>query len=246
MADPNIDPFAEIGGGVYNAATKAWLPKDHPEALALQQAGAPAPAAPGATAPTSGAPLAQQAQGAATVSATPGAAPTGPTANQGTQDVARNSYLAMATQSRVPAANDPIVRRQADAYAAQEERARRSSQADAAEALGPYATGAVRGADRMLTERAGARAGQFEADLVGREVNARRAEIMAALQGLSGFISEDQRQALQRELSRLSADLETGRLGQQDRQFSDQLGYQIGRDEADYNRDIIRLLLGGA
>lgn len=46
------DPFAAIGGGVYNPATGGWVPKNHPEAAALMlpQAAAPAAQAPAAAA----------------------------------------------------------------------------------------------------------------------------------------------------------------------------------------------------
>lgn len=252
--------ISELGNNLYrNDETGQVVDGNHPIYQQWMQAGqakpstappgmaAPAPAA--GAAPTAGggdAPIAAQAQNASTYSQTPGAKPTGPTANAGTQDVARNSYLAMATQSRVPSANDPSIRVPADAFAAQQERARRNAVADSAEAQGPYATGAQRGVERMATERAGQASGSFEAELVQREMTARRAEILQALQGLSGFISEDQRLALQKELAGLSASLESRRLDQSGQQFSDQFGYNIARDEASMNNDIIRLLLGGA
>lgn len=199
----------------------------------------------GASVPGASVPLSQQAAGASTVSGTPGAAPTGPTSNQGSQDVARNSYLAMATQSRVPSRTDPEIRVPADAFAANVDRSVRNQTADAAERQGPYASGAVRGEARMAAERGAVQAGAYEAELVNREVGARRAEIQQALAGLSGFISDDQRMALQRELAQLNARLEQQRLGQQSSQFADTLGFNIAQSEADLNDRALRLILGG-
>lgn len=200
----------------------------------------------GAPVPGAEIPISAQAAGASTVSGTPGAAPTGPTSNQGSQDVARNSYLAMASQARVPDRNDPAIRAASDAFGANVDRSVRNQVSDAAERNGPYASGAVRGEARMAAERGGVQAGAYEAELVNREIGARRMEIQQALAGLSGFISDDQRQALQRELAQLQARLEQQRLGQNASQFADQLGFQVASTEADLNDRALRLLLGSA
>jgi hypothetical protein len=78
---------------------------------------------------------AQIAQSAATQSSTPGAAPTEATANQGTQDVVRNSWLQQATQSTQVDPNDPNIKQQVDPFAAQQERQRRDYESAAAERL---------------------------------------------------------------------------------------------------------------
>lgn len=165
--------------------------------------GSPAPTAPPSG--TNQASINQQAQNASTYSATPNAAPTQQTTNQGTQDVVRNSYLQQATQGTQVDRNDPNFRQQADTYAAGVERARRNYMADQAEGAGPYATGAMRGQARMSAERAGQATGQFEAELVERELLQRRNEIQNALQNLGGMINSDQTRALQQQLADLNA-----------------------------------------
>lgn len=262
--DPNTDPFAAVGGGV-QIQGGTWVPKSHPLA---QQAGAAAssPTTSGSGTATSSTPqsLSQQAAGASTTSSTPGAAPAQTTTNQGTQDVVRNSYLAQATQGTQIDRNDPNFRQQADAFSAGVERQRRNYVADQAEALGPYATGALRGQERMSAEKAGQAVGGFEAELVGRELAQRRSEIQAALEGLRGMVSTDQQAQLQRELAQLDAQMRalginTGastaasdlalreklgigglnldllRLAQQQNQFADTLGFNVADREAYYN-----------
>jgi hypothetical protein len=94
--------------------------------------------------------------------------------------------------------NDPIIRAQADAYSANEERARRNYLGDVAESSGPYAN--MRGEERMSAERLGQRTGSFEAELLGRELVARRNEIQEALNGALGVLTADQARQLQLEL----------------------------------------------
>src|SRR5690606_31774747 len=92
-------------------------------------------------------------------------------------------------------------------FAAAVQRQSRDYLADQAEAAGPYATGALRGQARMASERAGQTIGQFEADLVARELTNRRNEIQSALQNLSGLVSTDQARQLQRDLADIEAEL---------------------------------------
>lgn len=244
----------------------------HPEWEAYQaykqsQPGATQPGAPGAapTAPTANT-VPGQAQAAQTYSGTPGAAPTGPTSNQGTQDVVRNSYLQQATQGTNVDRNDPVIRQQSDAYAAGVERQRRQYLAEQAEKGGPYATGAMRGQERATAAQAGQQIGSFEAQLVGRELDYKRKEILNALDQLGNMVNTDQGMALQRELARLDAqmkelgirsgegiagqelglkrdlgfgglNLDLMRLLSQDRQFSDDLGLRIALAEQSGNQD---------
>jgi hypothetical protein len=104
-----------------------------------------------------------------------------------------------ATQGLDVTRNDPVIRTQADAYAAQEERARRDYLADLAEREGPLAN--LRGETRMAAERMGQRVGSFEAELLGRELTARREEIAQALQQMGGLLSTDQQRELQRQIA---------------------------------------------
>lgn len=230
----SVDPFAEIGGGV-QTPDGSWLPKNHPAAAQYLQS---SQSSQSSTSTTPGAP----------------AAPTDPLSNQALSNTVRSSYLQMAQQSKTPDKNDPALRAQADAFGANVERQKRNYIADQAESLGPMATGALRGQERMASERAGQAAGGFEAELVGREIQARRGEIMQSLQMLSSILSDQERMALQRELAEMDAQLrrlgiETGaradsaRLGEQARQFDNQLGFQIGDREAYYNNQALQYLL---
>lgn len=143
-----------------------------------------------------------------------------------------NMLMGRAKQGLAVDRTNPAVRSQADAYAANEERAKRNALAAMAEKGGPLAN--LTAETRMANERLGQRTGAFESELVGREISARREEIAQALAGMQGMLTEQQRVALQRELGYLDdaarrygidAELSLGR---------DRLGYDIGRSEMDY------------
>lgn len=106
-----------------------------------------------------------------------------------------------ATQGLAINSNDPVIRMQVDAYGAQAERARRDSLADAAEHQGSLAN--LRGEERLGYERRGQQVGAFEAELVGRELQARREEIAQALQLSANFLSTEQHRELQRQIALL-------------------------------------------
>jgi hypothetical protein len=123
-----------------------------------------------------------------------------------TQNAARSTSLFDALSQRANqtlnvGANDPIIRAQTDAYRAEQDRASRNDLADLAEKSGPYAN--LRGEQRLLSERSGQRTGGFQADLMGRELTARRAEISDALQSMGSLLSVDQQRELQREMTLL-------------------------------------------
>jgi hypothetical protein len=113
--------------------------------------------------------------------------------------------------------NDPIIRSQADAYSANQERAKRNYLSDIAEQRGPIAN--IQGERRMASERVGQATGAFEAELMGRELSARRDEIAQALSLMAGRLTSEQALALQRELGLIDAELkrmsiqQTGQLG---------------------------------
>lgn len=113
--------------------------------------------------------------------------------------------LGRVNQGLTPDRNDPAIRAQADAYAANQERARRNYLSDTAERSGPFAN--LRGERRMASERYGAQTGAFEAELLGREVAARRDEVAQALQLLTGRVSAEEEMGLRRELADLEAQL---------------------------------------
>ncbi|HEX6274239.1 MAG TPA: hypothetical protein VFZ53_14460 [Polyangiaceae bacterium] len=249
-------PAAEMTPQQAAAAGLGWVDKNHPLYGTPGYVGStPGSGGAGAAPPTTGyyptgepgtTPINQQNQNAQTYSQTPGAAPSNNTTNQGTQDVVRNTYLQSIQKGTAVDTNDPNFRQQADAYAAGQERARRNaldSAAQAGSAAGGYTTGGDDVERRMIDEAMGRNVGQFEAELVGRELQSRREEIQNALTSLRGMISGDQAMALERELAALDAAIkreslaQTGSLGQQDLNLRDKLGTGA------LNVDLIRAML---
>jgi hypothetical protein len=84
-------------------------------------------------------------------------------------------------------------------------------------------------------ERAGQATGQFEGQLIGRELENRRNEIQHALDSLGNRLTEDQRLALQRELGYLSD--ATSRYGIDKSAESENKRIGLGYDELDWRRD---------
>jgi len=129
--------------------------------------------------------------------------------------------------------NDPVIRAQADAYSANEERAKRNYLADLAEKSGPLAN--LRGEQRMSAERMGYRVGGFEAELMGRELSARREEIATALTELRGLLTDQQRIALQKELSLIDDATRRFQIQSQNEQFLARLGLDIEERNSYWN-----------
>jgi hypothetical protein len=110
-----------------------------------------------------------------------------------------------ATQGTTISREDPNIRQQVAPYAAQEERAKRNYISDVAEREGPLAN--IRGEERMAAERMGQRVGGFEAELIGRELTAKREEITHAIDAALRIGAQDQAQALTLQLAQIDADL---------------------------------------
>jgi len=117
------------------------------------------------------------------------------------RDELYSMLMGRAKQSLAVDRNDPNIRAQADAFSAQQERSRRNFLGDLAERSSPYSTGAQLGQARMTAERAGQASGGFEAELLGREMSARRMEIQSALDSMGSILSNDQKLGLQKELA---------------------------------------------
>jgi hypothetical protein len=248
-------PPAEMTPAQAAAAGLGWVDKNHPLYGTAGYVGAPAAAAaPGATGstPTGTAPggantIPGQAAAASTYSATPGAAPTQNTTNQGTQDVVRNSYLARATAPPNVDPNSQAIRGPADAFAAAQERARRDASSSLAEGMaGSGMTGAQAVEQRLVNERSSqARAG-FEADLVRQEIQTKRDEAAEALKMLAGQISDDQARALQKIIADMDAQLKTQSLqssvglGERELALKDKLGMMGG------NLDLMGMLMNNS
>jgi hypothetical protein len=106
-------------------------------------------------------------------------------------------------QPITPDPNDPTIRRQADAYSAAATRNTRDMLSNMAEHAGPYAN--LTGEERLANERAAQASGGFEAQLIGREQDARRESIQADLQNYGSLLSDDERTQLAEELGLLGA-----------------------------------------
>ncbi len=155
-------------------------------------------------------------------------APAGPSGWTG--DALMQQLMQRATQGAAPSRNDPTIRAQADAYAANEGRASRNYIADLAEKSAGAPVN-LQGEQRMAAERLGQRTGAFESELLGRETDARRQEIQQALQMWGSQLNNDQRLQLERELAQLSNTSHTADRSQQNDQFLRELALR----ESDQN-----------
>lgn len=117
-----------------------------------------------------------------------------------------------ATQSLNVSPNDPAIQGQTDAYRAEQERSKRDYLADTAESAGPFAN--LRGEQRLASERAGQNVGSFQAELMGRELTARRADAAQALQLYANVLSTDQQRDLQRQIALLDQAIAQQQIGQ--------------------------------
>lgn len=220
---PTPDPFAAMGGGFWTG--QQWVPSNHP--LAQPGAGQP-PTQPGAPA-AGGVPP-----------------PTPYTSTPDMQQLQRQQLIALIGQNAVPAADDPIIKRQSEVFAAGQQRAAKQAQDEAAEAAGAEgmgSSGALELRKRAASERAGNAIGAFEADLTNREYVRRKQEIQDYMKMNAATIDADQQRMLQRELAQLDAalrrqgyDVQTS-LGNRELDIRNDLG------QKGIQNDLMRLLL---
>lgn len=135
--------------------------------------------------------------------------------NKARGDALYSTLNERATQGLAVDKNNPAIRQQADAYAANTDRARRNYISDVAEASGPLAN--IRGEERMAAERYGNLTGTFEAELIGRELQAKRDEIAEALRMQGAMLSGDQQRALAQQLAMLDQAIAEAGVGLQAR-----------------------------
>lgn len=131
---------------------------------------------------------------------------------------------------------DPIIKGQVDHYRAESERARRNLQSDMAEggkAMTPTQLA-------MSQERTGRDVGGFQAELMGRELSARRQEISEALALGADFLTEGDRLSLQRELGLLDNEIRKHQLTLQGQDLALRRELGIGG----LGNDLLRTLLG--
>lgn len=166
-------------------------------------------------------------------------------------DALYNTLLDRSQQSLQFDGNDPIIRQQTDAYNANTERSRRNYLADVAESGGPLAN--LRGEQRVSAEHAGQANAGFKAQLMGQELQTRRAEIQDALNSRAQFMSADQQNALQKQLGILQNAIQQqglnndtlrttlqnqqyyAGLGSQNDQFTAQMGFNTADRAAYYD-----------
>jgi hypothetical protein len=154
--------------------------------------------------------------------------------NKTRADALYGQLNARATQGLQVNANDPIIRGQVDAYAAQGERARRGYLSDIAERSGPLAN--IQGERRMAAERLGQGASAFQAELLGRELGSRRDEIAQALAMQGSMLSGDQNRNLQSQLAAMDQAIAEAGVGLQGRGLD--LQRELGNRGLDLQRDL--------
>ncbi len=135
-----------------------------------------------------------------------------------------NQLMQRSTQGLNVDPNDPVIRMQTDAFRAEQERARRNDMSNLAEQSGPNAN--LRGEQRMAAERVGQNVSGLQAQLMGKELTARRDEIAQALQSRQGMLTFEQQQALQLKLAQMDDAIKRMSLSQSDKHFNADLGYR--------------------
>jgi hypothetical protein len=130
--------------------------------------------------------------------------------------------MARAQQSLAVTADDPTIRAQSEPFSAAQDRLARDQIANAAESGGPVQN--IDGTTRMANEKAAVNSGQFTSQLLSREIDSRRQEIQAALTGMQGYITDQDRMGLERELGYLN-------------DATQRFGIQTGADTSRYNAD---------
>lgn len=134
-------------------------------------------------------------------------------------------------QTLTPNAKDPVIAGQVGAFGATQERGARNYINEMAERMGPTAN--IQGERRMASENAAQATGGLQAQLMQNELNARRAEIQAALGQMGGMLSDQERRALEDKLGSGQLALQ-GELGRGNLAINQgQLGLQAA-DRANY------------
>lgn len=164
---------------------------------------------------------------------------------------ATDPYVAAAIQrllSRGEAgtsASDPNIKGPTDAFRAQTDTNVRRTRAALAERAaseglnsGGAGSGAFDSAIQSQLEQQGRDVGSYQGNLMTKEIEAKRQDVIAAL----GFSQGEERNRLSAMLADLNDQLQRAQLGQQNTQFYDTMGYSIGRDNSQYNYLMAQLL----
>jgi hypothetical protein len=142
--------------------------------------------------------------------------------------------------------NDPIIKGQVDAYRNEQTRGARQGQAALAEqaAYKGIPSGTQDAGTAGLYENAGVHTGNFEAQLVSQELQARRAQLTQGLQLALSQNSGDQARQLQAQIAQIDAALRQQTITNQNGQFYDSLGLDAGRLEALLNAQLVNQMQG--
>ena len=157
----------------------------------------------------------------------------------------RDQILKLIGQGPV-SANDPDVRPAIDAYRTASQRGlaqERNAIAERMNQQGLANSGAMDTATQNAMENAGTQQAQFAGNLVAQQALARRNQIADMLRVGAGVMSADDQRALQLQLAQLDAGLRQQTITNQNSQFYDQLGTNVGMFNANMNRQNILDLL---
>lgn len=150
--------------------------------------------------------------------------------NQGQADDLFNFLMGRAKQSQQIDPNDPMIRTQADNYAANLTRQGRRYMSELAERKGPG--GNIGAESRMMAEKNAQASAGHEGELLQHESDQRRQEIEHALTTGAQFLTSQQQMALQRELATIDNNMKMYQTQMQESQF----GRSLGQNESQFGR----------
>lgn len=139
--------------------------------------------------------------------------------NQEARDEFIKALLGRLNTSETVNPFDPIIANQTNAYSARRQAASGKSLREAAEAAGPYSGTNLSSEKRNAEESAAQDTASFEGALVSNELTARRNQIQSALSGLQGYLGEQDRLALEKQLATINNALQQQQLKEQGREF---------------------------
>lgn len=147
-----------------------------------------------------------------------------------------NLLMKRANMSEVIDPNDPVIKAQTDAYRSEGVNARRDFLAQQAEQAGPY--GNLRSEERRSAEQLGKSVGGFQGQVMQQELNRKTAQIEAALSGAQGFLTDQQRMALQNELTRLQLAQQESQFGRNLKQQGSQFDRSLSMQKDQFGRSL--------
>jgi hypothetical protein len=135
-----------------------------------------------------------------------------------------NFLMGKAQQAKDVDPNDPVIRKQADTFAAAKTREGRRYLQELAERKG--SGGNIGAETRMMAEKASQASAEHEGGIYQHELDVRRQEIMQALAQASQFLTAQQQMDLQEELATIDNMMKQASMSQQESQFGRNLAQQ--------------------